>query len=166
MRFAADAESREWMSSQISFTTLALRLCRWPMKCHRKASPCAACLASRSWARFSPTTSIPASAKVAMSSTDTYFVAATIVTSGPISSRTRARRAAICSADNAKDALSSSRPAGATLGEEEIRAAACAEIDPFDSLRARVEGRLLRGGPEVELAVAHDALAEALAERA
>src|SRR6188768_1942629 len=109
--------------------------------------------------------SIPASASVAMSSTDTYFVAATIVTFEPTSSRTRARRAAICSADNAKDALRSSWPAGPALGEEEIRAAACAEVDPLDRLRARVEGCLLGGGPQIELAAVDDAVAEALAER-
>ena len=32
---AADSESSEWTSSQISFTTFALFDCRWPMKCHR-----------------------------------------------------------------------------------------------------------------------------------
>ena len=37
------------------------------MKCQRNVSPCAACLASRSCARFSPTTSMPASASTAMS---------------------------------------------------------------------------------------------------
>ena len=58
------------------------------MKCQRNASPYAACLAARSWARFSPTTSTPASARIAMSCSATYFVAATIVTAGPSSSRT------------------------------------------------------------------------------
>ena len=53
------------------------------MKCQRNASPKAACLASRSWARFSPTTSTPASTSGERSST--YFVAATIVTPGPSS---------------------------------------------------------------------------------
>ena len=59
------------------------------MKCQRKASPYAACFASRSWARFSPIVSMPASASVARSSTETYFVAATTVTLGPTSSRIR-----------------------------------------------------------------------------
>ena len=87
--FAADSLESEWQSSQSSFTTAALRLCRWPMKCHRKASPWRACLAARSCARFSPTTSIPASASAPRSSGSTYLVAATIVTSGPSSPRMR-----------------------------------------------------------------------------
>ena len=36
---AADSEASEWHSSQSSLTSGALRLCRWPMKCQRKASP-------------------------------------------------------------------------------------------------------------------------------
>ena len=50
------------------------------MKCQRNASPYSACLRSRSCARFSPTTSTPASASIAISSTETYFVATTTVT--------------------------------------------------------------------------------------
>src|SRR5215203_4544180 len=145
-------------------TSLALRLCRWPMKCQRKASPWAACFASRSCARFSPTTSIPASASAVMSSTATYLVAATIVTSGPTWSRTRARRAAICSADNAEDPVCPSRPAGAPLGEEEIRAATRAEIHALDIGRTRIPRGLLRGSPEVELAFAEDSVSEAVPE--
>jgi hypothetical protein len=38
-RLAADSDASEWQSSQIALTVLALRLCRWPMKCQRKASP-------------------------------------------------------------------------------------------------------------------------------
>ena len=38
-RCAADSESSECTSSQIRLTIFALRLCRWPMKCQRKASP-------------------------------------------------------------------------------------------------------------------------------
>ena len=44
------------------FTTFTLFDCSWPMKCQRNASPYSACFASRSWARFSPTTVTPASA--------------------------------------------------------------------------------------------------------
>src|SRR5580765_2171862 len=143
------------------FTTFALRLCRWPMKCQRNRSPWAACLASRSCARFSPTTSIPASARVAMSSTETYFVAATIVTSGPTSSRTRASRAAICSADEAKDALGAARPAGAAFAEEEVCPAARAEVESIDGARSRVEGGPLGCGPQVELAAGDDPISEA-----
>ena len=57
------------------------------MKCHRNALPYRACFASRSCARFSPTTSMPASASTPSSSTETYFVAATTVTPEPASAR-------------------------------------------------------------------------------
>ena len=87
-RRAADSESSEWTSSQIPFTSPALFDWRWPMKCQRNALPYSACLAARSWARFSPTTSIPASASTAISSRATYLVAATMVTAGPSSSFT------------------------------------------------------------------------------
>ena len=50
-------------------------------------------LASRSWARFSPTTSTPASTSTAMSSSDTYFVAATTVTPAPDLGASAARTA-------------------------------------------------------------------------
>src|SRR4051812_12044315 len=110
--------------------------------------------------------SIPASASVTMPSTETDFVAATIVTSVPTSSRTRARRAAICSADNAENSLRAARPARAPLREEEIGPAASAQVDAFDVGRAGVAGRLLRSRPEVELAVADDPVAEAAAEEA
>src|SRR3954468_10996417 len=108
--------------------------------------------------------SIPASASVAMPSTETYFVAATIVTSVPTSSRIRARRAAISSADNAENSLLASRPARAPLREEQIGPAASAQVDAFDVGRAGVAGRLLRSRPQVELAVADDPVAEAAAE--
>ena len=75
-----------------------------------------------------------------------------------------ARRRA--SADNAKDALCPARPARAPLRKEEIRAAAGAEIDPFDLGRARITRGLLHGGPEVELAFADDAVPEAVSEPA
>ena len=88
-RLAADSLASEWQSSHSSLTVFALRLCSWPMKCQRKASPWRACLASRSWALFSPTTSIPASRNRTRSSTATYLVAATTVTSGPSSARIR-----------------------------------------------------------------------------
>ena len=77
---AADSESSECTSSQMRFTTFALFDCRCPMKCQRNASPYSACFRSRSCARFSPTTSTPASTSTAMSASETYFVAATIVT--------------------------------------------------------------------------------------
>src|SRR3954454_393532 len=100
-----------------------------------------------------------------MSSTDTYFVAATIVTSGPTSSRTRSRRAAICSADKAKDALCPPRPTGAPLREEEVVATAGAEVDALDLARPRPSSRLLGRRPEIELAVLDDGVAESGPER-
>src|SRR5262245_18727610 len=133
------------------------------MKCQRKRSPWAACLASRSWARFSPTMSIPASASAGMSSTETYFVAATIVTSGPTSSRTRASRSAIGSADKAKDALGAARATGAAPAEEQVGVAARADVDAVDGRGARVARRALGRGPEVEDAAADDVGAEARA---
>ena len=70
-------------------TAFTLFDCSRPMKCQRNASPYSACLASRSCTRFSPTTSIPASASTAKSASGTYFVAATTVTPGPTSARIR-----------------------------------------------------------------------------
>ena len=43
------------------------------MKSQVNRSPCASCLASSSWARFSPTSSMPASASAGRSSASTYF---------------------------------------------------------------------------------------------
>src|SRR6516225_9962950 len=112
-RAAAESESSEWTSSQSRLTSRALRLCRWPMKCQRNAAPYAACCASRSCSRFSPTTSIPASTSAAMSSTDTYFVAATIVTPGPTSALIRSYRARIAAGSGVtRDQL----PRGGELG--------------------------------------------------
>src|SRR5262245_23262314 len=110
--------------------------------------------------------SIPASASAGMSSTETYFVAATIVTSGPTSSRTRASRSAIGSADKAKDALCAARPARAALTEEQIGVAARAEIEPVDARGACVARRSLGRGPEVEDAAADDVVPEARLVRA
>ncbi len=88
-RPAAEMLESEWQSSQSSDTSRAFRDWRWPMKCQRKLSPWSACLAARSWRRFSPTTSTPASASTPRSSALTYFVAATTVTPGPTSARIR-----------------------------------------------------------------------------
>jgi len=104
---AADSESSEWQSSQSALTTGAFRLWRWPMKCHRNCGPYRSCLAWRSCARFSPTTSTPASASRPSSSTATYFVATTTVTSGPTSSLMRAYRSRSSSIDVGNDSLAS-----------------------------------------------------------
>ena len=76
-RCAADTEASECTSSQIPLTTLALFALEVPDEVPPKRVAVTACLRSRSWARFSPTTSTPASARTPMSSSATYFVAAT-----------------------------------------------------------------------------------------
>src|SRR5215204_3610151 len=165
-RRAADSLDSEWTSSQVSFTVFAFRLCRWPMKCQRNASPYRSCFAARSWARFSPTTWIPASARTAMSSGETYFVAATMVTSGPVSARMRSYRSRTSSASNkAEDAVGSARPARAPLREEEVRVAERAQVEPVDALAPGGTERALGGAPQVQLALVHQARAEAGLER-
>src|SRR3954447_4255491 len=135
------------------------------MKCQRKASPCSACLAARSWARFSPTTSTPASASAPRSSGATYFVAATIVTSGPSSPRMRSKFARTVSGDKANDSLPAGDPFVAAVREEPLGRARSAEIDPVDASTAgRTQGPL-GGAPEVELAVAHEAEPKRAAKR-
>src|SRR5919201_6066608 len=131
-RFAEDSLASEWHSSQRLLTVFALRLWRWPMKCQRNASPYRACFASRSWARFSPTTSIPASSRAPRSSAATYLVAATIVTSGPSSALMRSKLEPTVSADNCDDALGSTRPPHPPFGEEQIGVAGGAEVEPLD----------------------------------
>src|SRR4051794_17557490 len=120
------------------------------MKCQRNASPYSACFASRSCARFSPTTPIPASASTARSATDTYFVAATIVTCGPASAWTRSYLARISAGDSTDDALCPAHGAVAPVREEEIAAAARAEIDAVDVGDACTTQRPLRSRPQVE----------------
>src|SRR3954447_2025613 len=132
------------------------------MKCQRKASPYTACFASRSCARFSPTTSTPASASTAMSASATYLVAATTVTAGPTSARTRSYRSRTSAGDNTDDSLSARDAAVAAVGEEELGVACRAEVDPLARARARVSHRALRGGPEVEPPVAREIGLEAL----
>src|SRR5436305_1947346 len=162
---AADSESSEWHSSQIALTVFALRLWRCPMKCQRKASPYRACLASRSCARFSPTTSTPASARAARSSIATYFVATTIVTASPTSARALSYRSRSSSTDVGNDSL----PAGSTLvapvREEPVGIARRADVETVDPLDAGgAEGALGRR-PQIEPPVARDVVTERLAER-
>ena len=64
-RAARSTESlaTEWISARTAATCLTLRLWRWPMKSQREAAAGSArALASRSCARFSPTSVMPASA--------------------------------------------------------------------------------------------------------
>src|SRR5688500_15504562 len=135
------------------------------MKCQRKASPYSACFASRSWARFSPTTSTPASARAAISSTETYLVAATSVTSGPISARIRSRLRRIVSGDNRDDSLDAARLPVAPVREEEVGVAGRAQVDPLDLRDARRPQCSLAARPEIEHPAPHDVGSEADAER-
>src|SRR6476646_10505474 len=123
------------------------------MKCQRKASPYSACLASRSWARFSPTTVTPASASDPMSASETYFVAATTVTSGPTCRCTSVRRERICSGDSTDHSLHAAGAAIAAVGEEELGVVARAEVEAVDATHARPAKRSFGSGPEIELAV-------------
>src|SRR5436190_102303 len=126
------------------------------MKCQRKRSPYRACFVSRSCARFSPTTSTPASARTPMRSAETYFVAATTVTPSPTSSRIRSYRSATSSGDICDDPLNAPRLAVATVREEEVGVARCADVEPLDADAAGVAERPLGGGPEIEPAHADD----------
>src|SRR5438094_5065015 len=102
---------------------------------------------------------------MAMSSRETCLVAATIVTSGPTSSWTRAYRARTSSTDKANDALGATGLSGSPLGEEQILVARGAEIHPLDARHSRLEHRLLGRAPEVEFSVGDDARPEAFAKR-
>src|SRR5919109_5199908 len=104
------------------------------MKSQVNRSPCASCLASRSCARFSPTSSIPASASAGRSPASTYFVAARISISVPICSRTRSRlrrtRSGSIAHDDAR--LAAGHAAVAAVGEVELRLAARAAVGVLD----------------------------------
>src|SRR5947209_12871628 len=143
-------------------TTFALLDCRWPMKCQRNASPYSACFASRSCARFSPTTWTPASTSAAISRSGTYFVAATTVTAGPTSAWRRANRSRITSGDGTDHPLHPAGAAVAPVREEELWVVACAELDPLDAFDAGLPQRPLRGAPEVELPVDRQIVVEEL----
>src|SRR6266536_4280556 len=126
------------------------------MKCQRKRSPYRACFASRSWARFSPTTSMPASASACISSTVTYFVATTTVTDGPASALMRSYRSRSSSGDTREDSLDAARLPVAPVGEEELGMARSAEIE---SLHLRDTGRtqcLLGCPPQIEARTVHN----------
>src|SRR5436190_8462773 len=123
------------------------------MKCQRNASPYSACLASRSCARFSPTTCTPASASAAMSRSETYFVAATTVTPGPTSSWTRASRSRMRSGDGTDHSLNAARKAVAPVREEELRMVPRTEVDPVDPRNPGIAERAFRRAPQVELSV-------------
>src|SRR5512133_164399 len=129
------------------------------MKCQRKASPYSACLRSRSCARFSPTTSMPASTSTAMSGSETYFVAATTVTWPPMSPRIRSYAARTASGDVADHSLPTSDAAVAAV-REEVAAAGRADVDALDRRDARVVQNAFGDGPEIEVAAANGGGAE------
>src|SRR3954462_5385392 len=107
------------------------------MKCQRKASPYSACLRSSSCARFSPTTSTPASTRTAMSASETYFVAATIVTCSPTSARMRADAVRTASGDVADHPLPAGDAGIAAVGEVLVVAGG-AHIGTLDRSHTRV----------------------------
>src|SRR5436853_6952337 len=135
------------------------------MKCQRKASPYRVYLASRSCARFSPTTATPASASAASSSIATYFVATTMVTSSPTSSRARSYRSRSASTDVGNHSL----PAGSSLispvREESVGIARRADVEAVDAHDAGGPERALGRSPQIEPPVARDVVAERLAKR-
>src|SRR5215207_10082323 len=95
---------------------------------------------------------MPASASASMSSKATYFVAATIVTSGPTSPRIRSRFARTASGDTGDHTLDAARLARAAMREEAVGVAVGAEVDAVDVFDAGHPKRLLGRGPQVELA--------------
>src|ERR687891_566922 len=118
---------------------------------------------SGSSARFSPTTSTPACASRLISSSPTYFVATTTVTSGPTSERIRSRLAPICSADVSNDSLAARDSAVATVREKEPRLARRAASVPLHGADAGGAQRALGRLREVEVAPPENVRAEALA---
>src|SRR5690348_2291510 len=131
------------------------------MKCHRNAEPYSACFASRSCARFSPTTVTPASTSTLISRSGTYFVAVTTVTPGPTISCTAASRARTSSGDVADHPLHATRAAVAAMREEQLRAAHRAEVDAFDASDAGRAEEPFGRRPQVEPAVAREIRLEA-----
>ena len=87
-------------------TIFALRLCRWPMKCQRNASPYAACFACEVLrAVLADDLDSRLGQRPPCPRADTYFVAATTVTPGPTSALIRSYAARTASGDMADHAL-------------------------------------------------------------
>src|SRR4051794_2938561 len=144
--------------------SLSLRLWRAPMKSQVKRSPQRPCFASSSWARFSPTSSMPPSASAGSSSASRYLIAASTSTSAPIFSRTRSRfsRTRFASGiEHCQPGLAPGASLVAAVREVEVRPAARAVVDLLDLLdAARCE--LLRDDlSQVE----HSALGDAVVVR-
>src|SRR5215208_3210203 len=96
-----------------------------------------------------------------MSSTETYFVAATTVTRGPTSSWIVARRSRIASGDSGDHSLAPRDPAVAPVGEEELGMTESAEVGALYLRDAGLVQRELGGAPEIELAPLSDLRPEA-----
>src|SRR5262245_35744173 len=118
-----------------------------------------------SCARFSPTTGMPAAARIAMPSSETYFVAATMVTRSPTSSTVRAYRSRTASGDVRDHSLAAGAASVAPVGEEAVAVARRAGADARNFRAAGGAKRALDARPEVELPVCHDVRAERLAKR-
>src|SRR5919106_6475445 len=133
-RRSADSDAIEWISRTFGAMSFSLRLWMAPMKSHMKRSPCSSCLARRSWARFSPTSSMPASASAGRSAASTYLVAASTSTSGPIRSRTRSRLRRTVSASIQYDhsRLAPRDAVVPTVREVEVGVAAGAAVEVLD----------------------------------
>src|ERR671915_352801 len=161
-RRSADSEAIEWIRRTFGEMSFSLRLWRAPMKSHVNRSRCSSCLARRSWARFSPTSSMPASASAGRSAASTYLVAASTSTSGPIRSRTRSRlrRTGSASIQHGHSRLAPGEAVVATVREVEVGVAAGAAVEVLD-LRdagdsepgvdhlAQVEHAAVRGATDV-----------------
>src|SRR5918992_6192265 len=161
-RRSADSDAIEWISRTFGAMSFSFRLWRAPMKSHVNRSRCSSCFARRSWARFSPTSSMPASASAGRSPASTYFVAASTSTSGPIRSltRSRLRRTVSASIEHDHPRLAPREPVVAAVGEIEVGVAARAAVEVLDrgdprggeprvDHLAQVEHAAVRGAPHV-----------------
>src|SRR5918999_4175719 len=133
-RRRADSDAIEWISRTFGAMSFSFRLWRAPMKSHVNRSRCSCCFARRSWARFSPTSAMPASASAGRSPASTYFVAASTSTSGPIRSltRSRLRRTVSASIEHDHPRLAPRKPVVAAVGEIEVGVAARAAVEVLD----------------------------------
>src|SRR5919106_6366035 len=169
---SADSLATEWISLTSGRTDLTLRLCRLPMKSQTKRSPQRSRLASRSWSRFSPTSSTPPSASAPISSTGTYLVAARISTPEPARSRTRSRLRRTTSGSRSRSGSTIADPfpdqtglppspaVVATVREEQLRLAARAEPRRLDLVHAGPSEQAVRDLGQIEHASVRDAFAE------
>src|SRR4051812_3324321 len=156
-RFSTESDATEWIRRTLGATSLILRLWSAPMKSQLKSSRCASCFATKSWARFSPTSSTPASARTGSSSAGTYLIAAQISTS-PMRSRTDSRllriRAASrplnCSGTQHQPGLPPRDAGIATVREVQILPAARAAVEVLDLLDAAGAQLVLGDDPQVE----------------